>query len=112
MDLGYIAPCPVCGGEIKLYSHCGKPDCKAVCQSCKKGFPFHANLYAPMSLKRTVPNMVFFMSFHLTPNLSFTVADKVLCRERQIIVSAVLQITGDNSRTHTDTSISRCLHML
>lgn len=44
MDLGYIAPCPVCGGEIKLYSHCGKPDCKAVCQSCKKGFPFHANL--------------------------------------------------------------------
>lgn len=44
MDLGYIAPCPVCGGKIKLYSHCGKPDCKAVCQSCKKGFPFHANL--------------------------------------------------------------------
>lgn len=36
MDLGYIAPCPVCGGKIKLYSHCGKPDCKAVCQSCKK----------------------------------------------------------------------------
>lgn len=30
MDLGYIAPCPVCGGKIKLYSHCGKPDCKAV----------------------------------------------------------------------------------
>lgn len=44
MDLGYIAPCPVCGGKIKLYSHCGKPDCKTVCQSCKKGFPFHANL--------------------------------------------------------------------
>lgn len=44
MDLGHIAPCPMCGGKIKLYSRCGKPDCRAVCQSCKKEFLFHADL--------------------------------------------------------------------
>lgn len=46
MDLGYIAPCPSCGGNIKLISVCspGSPDCAAICKACRSRFPFAANL--------------------------------------------------------------------
>lgn len=38
-------PCPICGGEIKLYSHVGdNPDTQAECQGCKAVFPFHVDV--------------------------------------------------------------------
>lgn len=41
-----LKPCPFCGGEIKLYSHCGNDyfGCLAKCQDCDAEYKLKTKL--------------------------------------------------------------------
>jgi hypothetical protein len=57
-----LKPCPECGGNITLYSHCSFKDdynCFARCSNCKREFPMpeawlasHGTRIYPASIKR------------------------------------------------------------